>query len=252
MNAATLGVSLVLVLPLACPVIAGVTPESGTQSSSARVSAVLPPGDPVEGSYSLEAPDPPASWLPGDQHLDRTLTEGDRWAQAYVNSAFASTILFDRVSLTTQASAAALTSDPFSAGAECEYNQVFHLTFSIDAPTDVTLYAQIARSTGGWPTPTPFSLKFGRIGDAALIDFAYDGSDQNYQAILPPTAMTLPAGTYTVLADNYNFWGAGRGGQFADFMEFDLRVVPSPAGALVIGLGMLGVLHRRRLGTSPR
>lgn len=252
MNATSLGAALVLVLPLAWPAIAGVTPVSGTQSSSGRVSVVLPPGEPVGGSYSLGAPDPLASWSPVDQHLDRTLTESGRWAQAYVDSTFASTILFDRVSLTTHVSAAALTSDPFTAGAECEYNQVFHLTFSLDTATDVTLYAQIARNTGGWPTPKPFSLKFGRIGDAPLIDFAYDGSDQNYQAFLPPTEMTLPAGTYTVLADNYNFWGAGRGGQFSDFMEFDLHVVPSPAGALAMGLGMAGVLHRRRLGRSPQ
>lgn len=245
MNTRSFVATVMLVLPPASPAIAGVMPVSGTQSGTGRVLAVLPPGEPVEGSYSIQAPDPMASWSPVDQHVDRTLTEGDRWAQGYVDSTFASTILFDRVSLVTAVTAAALTSEPFTAGAECEYNHVFHLSFTLDAPTDVTLYAQIARNTGGWPTPKPFSLHFGRIGDAPLIDFQYDGSDQNYQAFLPPTGMTLPAGTYTVLADNYNFWGAGRSGQFSDFMEFDLRVVPSPGGAFAMGLGMAGILHGR-------
>lgn len=226
--------------------IADVVPISGTQSSTGRVSVILPPGDPISGSYSIEASDPLQSWSPPDQQLHRVLTESGRWAEATIDSSFTSVIQFDRVSLVTHAAAAALTSDPFTAGAEFEYRQTFHLSFSLSAPTAVILYAQVGRNNGGWSSGTPFSLSFGREGDAPIINFAYSGAAENYSEFLPPTPMVLDPGTYTVLADDYNFWGAGRSGQFSDFIEFDLQVVPSPMSAAPIGIGMLAVASRRR------
>lgn len=246
MNVPSFCAALVMALPLSYSVAADIVPVSGTQSSTGWVWVVLPPGDPVMDSYSLGSADPLASWSPPDQLLHEVLDEGGRWAEAKVDSSFASTIHVDRVSLITHVSAAALTGDPFSSGAQCEYNQVFHLSFSIDAPTEVKLYAQVGRNTGGWSTPTPFSLRFGREGDSPIIDFAYGGSAENYSEFMPPTSMVLDPGTYTVEANDYNFWGAGRGGQFADFMEFDLQVVPTPVSALPIGIGMLAFSSRRR------
>lgn len=244
---ASLSASAVLVVALSptLSVIAGVVPISGEQSSTGKVSVVTPPDDPITGSYSLAALDPLASWSPPDQHLSRVINT-DRYAEARIDSLFASTILFDRVSLTTSTSSAALTGSPFNSGATVEYTQTFHLTFTLDAPTAVTLAAQIGRNNGGWATPKPFSLRFGRDGDAPIIAFAYGGSSESYSEFIPPTALVLEAGTYTVLADNYNFWGAGYGGQFSDFMMFDLQVVPGPASVVLFGLGMLGVTSRRR------
>lgn len=241
--------ALILALTPMFPAMAQVAPVSGTQSSTGFVSVITPPDDPIDGSYALAAPDPLASWSPLDQQLSRIINT-DRYAEARINSTFASTILADRVALSTSTSSAALTGDPFSSGATIEYRQTFHLSFTLASPATVSLSAQLGRNNGGWATPSPFSLSFGRDGDAPIFAFAYgSGSGENYSEFLPPAQLDLEPGTYTVLADNYNFWGAGRSGQFSDFMLFDLQVIPGPSGYLALGLGMLAAASRRRRGS---
>ncbi len=247
MNTSTLSAACVTLLLFAWPARGDLVPVSGVQSSSGLVRVVSVPDDPIEGSYSISAPDPLASWSPADEHLSRIIDTSGGFAEASIDSTFSSTIESDRVQLSMGTNSAALTSTPFGLGAEIEYTQTFHFSFRLDAPATATLFSQISRNNGGWPTRTPFSLSFGRDGDAPIIAFAYGGSGENYFDFIPPTVLELAAGTYSVSADNYNFWGAGRGGTFSDRIAFDLQIVPSPSTAALLGAAaMCGGRGRRR------
>ncbi|MCG3124173.1 MAG: hypothetical protein GIKADHBN_02624 [Phycisphaerales bacterium] len=223
-------------------------PLSGTQSSSGWVYAITNMGGSVEGTYALEAEDPIASWIPDDQFLERTATFEDVWGRASIRSSFVSTISPTRVVLNNQALANTEVSSKFSAGAEFESWQIFHFTFSLSAPAEVVLYAQVGRNPAGWGEPGPFSLRFGREGDAPIINFAYtDYSSMAYNEFLPPTAMVLPAGTYSVAADGHaTNRSTGNHGSYSDFMQFDLQVIPGPASVAVLAAAVLPIWTRRR------
>jgi len=227
--------------------LADIIPTAGVQSSIAAVNVLNTTGDMLDGSYSLSAPDPLASWSPTDQDLLRRIENSNGFAQARVQSSFASTITFDQVSLETRAGSEAITSSPMGWGAQMSYSRTFHLSFQLDVPTEVTLSAQIARNNGGWGAEgRPISLSFGRDGDAPIFSLIYENDFQMPDQHFAETVMVLAPGTYTVLADSDNQWGAGRGGQFGDQMLFDLRVVPSPASAIAFMGGCLMTAGKRR------
>jgi hypothetical protein len=223
------------------------TPMDGTQSSTGYVLVEWFPWiePPVVAEYSLEAPDPLASWSPPDQSITAQHSESFMRVIASIDSTFSSTISPGRVSMSAAATSSVETNVMEMDGI-FEYRQKFHFTFSVASPTPVMVSAAMMRLTG-WGSTGPFTLTFGPQGGSPLIDLSYPADAPIlYSESVGPTFMILEPGIYTVLADANSTSSTNHQGLFKDSMAFDLRVIPSPAGAVPMGAGLLLGLSRRR------
>jgi hypothetical protein len=203
---------------------------SGTQTFSATVGAISGGGDnETEDSYDLTAPMATASWSPPDQSITASVSLG---TYAEVHSSYSSIVEPAQISFELECSAEAV--GPFDDFSSFAYDNIFSISFHLDAPTDVAYSASVQRSyISGWPADKPAFIEFGPDGGPALVSLesGYPGFPfETYYVDHPLTLMTLPAGDYHITAFSNNAWIAGQPGAFADHLVFDL-IVPVP-GAL--------------------
>lgn len=219
---------------------------SGVQTSSGGV-RTNNGGVIDEETYSLSAPVGTASWSPETQTI--TASADGVGTHSRLTTTYSSMLAPDRLAF--QIDTLDARNSGFTGGSShWWYDKAFDLTFRLDTPQQVTIVASLRREmSGGWTSGTPFSMSLSRVGESPIFSFSYDGLPPSipYTQQFPPTALTLPAGDYRLLAINHNSWGGGSHGSNInrDYMSFAL-VVPAPASLFSLGLAAIALTPKRR------
>jgi hypothetical protein len=203
---------------------------SGTQTNHGFVRVFG--ATPLSLTYDHAAPDPLASWYDPESIA---LLSADGMSRASVTTLYSSTILPQHVACDLQLQGI---STSRNGNSSANILQVFSLSFAVDAPMPVDIFASMSNN-GPFPGD-PISLVFGRDGDAPIMNFSIEFGSQSF----PLTSMVLQPGNYTVAATHQAHLSSGAIGVFwSSHITFDM--VPSPA-AFAPALLTLTFVRRRR------